>query len=213
MLINLNKLLLIIFPKKCVGCRAPDFWICESCLNKIPKSKEAVFPWATSVFKYQNPLVRKIVWLIKFNRKHSVLRDIEKTMKESFENFLKNNSLEDKKIILVPIPITKQSKTKRGYNQSTLICRVLAKENKNIEINESILAKSFNHAPQNKIKDRNKRMKNIKNSFKVVSGNYLRDEIIVLIDDVVTTGATIQEAKKTLKNSGFKKIYGFSLAH
>lgn len=202
-----------LFPRKCIGCTARDFWVCEKCLAQIPKSFENPFTWSSSVFEYKNKVIRKAIWKIKFTKKHSVLEDLEKLTCESFLSFLEKRSLVTKEIFLVPIPITKRSMQTRGYNQSLLICKIISKNNKNVKIENSVLVKSKNHLAQNKIRNRSERLENVKNSFAAKNGEKNKGKIIILIDDVTTTGATLEEARKILLQTGAKKVFAFTLAH
>ena len=217
MLINIKNLLksfrAFLFPKKCVGCSTPDFWICDKCLRQIPKSFENPFTWSFSVFEYKNRVIRKAIWLIKFNKKYSALADLEKVLRESFDEFLFKKGLEKSNVVLVPIPITKRSQAKRGYNQSLLLAKVLVKGQNDFEICEKVLVKSKNHLPQNKIKNRVERMSNVKNSFAIKNPEKVHGKIIVLIDDVTTTGATLEEARKVLNKAKAKKVFAFTVAH
>lgn len=220
MLINIKKifsgLIKTIFPRKCIGCGVPDFWICEKCITKIPKSNNNPFDWSVSVFTYQNRVVRKAVWLLKFNKKHSVLEDLKLPINKSFDSFLSKKKISDKngeKIFLIPIPITKRSQEKRGYNQSELLAKCISKNRAEVRIENGVLFKSKNHISQNKIKNRKERWENVKNSFSVKNIEKLRGQTVILVDDVVTTGATIQEAKKVLNKNGVKKVFAFSVGH
>ncbi len=217
MLINIRKFLksvsLAMFPRKCIGCQTPDFWICEKCLYPLPKSFENPLPWSFSVFEYKNRIIRKAIWLLKFSKKYSVLDDLAYLINKSFSDLLEKEKLNEKELVLIPIPITKRSKSVRGYNQSALICKILLKNRENITIEDSVLVKIKNHLPQNKIKNRNERLNNVKNSFRVKNTERVKGKIIILVDDVVTTGATLKEAKKVLVESGTKKVLGFSIAH
>ena len=205
-----NTFLKTLFPRKCFGCRASDFWVCEKCLAKIPKSPQTPAKWIFSVFSYQNKIIRKLIWELKFRGKYSVLDNIEAKLKNEFENFVDKNKLSGKDFFLIPIPITEKSRKTRGYNQSLLIAKRISDENK---IMQNILFKNRNHIPQNKIKNRAERLGNVKNSFEVRKNELVENKIVILIDDVVTTGATLTEAKKVLKSSGAKKVFAFVVAH
>ncbi|KKP65076.1 MAG: Phosphoribosyltransferase, partial [Candidatus Nomurabacteria bacterium GW2011_GWF2_35_12] len=63
------------------------------------------------------------------------------------------------------------------------------------------------------IKDRRDRLKNLSDSFSVKNPEIIKDKNIILIDDVLTTGATLTEAKKILKSFGAKKVIAFTVAH
>jgi competence protein ComFC len=123
---------------------------------------------------------------------------------------VEKNKLSEKDFFLIPIPITEKSRKTRGYNQSLLIAKRISDENK---IMQNILFKNRNHIPQNKIKNRAERLGNVKNSFEVRKNELVENKIVILIDDVVTTGATLTEAKKVLKSSGAKKVFAFVVAH
>ncbi len=217
MLINIRKFLksvsLAMFPRKCIGCQTPDFWICQKCLSTIPKSFENPLPWSFSAFEYKNRIIRKAVWLLKFSKKYSVLDDLAYLINRRFGELLEKEKLTEKELILIPIPITKRSRSVRGYNQSVLICKILVRNRENVTIEDSVLVKTKNHLPQNKIKNRNERLNNVKNSFRVKNIERVKGKIIILVDDVVTTGATLKEAKKVLVEAGTKKVLGFSIAH
>ena len=202
-----------IFPRKCIGCKTPDFWICEKCISLLPKSLDNPFPWSASIFEYSNKVIKKAIWLMKFNGKHSVLVDLEEILKSSFLDFLEKKKLSGKEIILIPIPITKRSMAKRKYNQSLILAKIISKNIKCVEVKDSILEKTKNHLSQNKIKNRSQRLDNVKNSFYVKNPKEISGKIVILIDDVTTTGATLFEARKILKESGAKKVLGFTLAH
>jgi competence protein ComFC len=212
MTLFIKELYKIFFPKNCLACQEPDFWICPACLTSLEKSYENKDSFITSLFNYKDSRVRKIVWFIKFNKKHSVLDDIEERIRDHVLKFIEKNNLSKKELVVIPIPLTKRSLHKRGYNQADLISLTL-RQIPNIKIERNILFKTKNHLPQNKIKNRQERMSNVVNSFGVKNENKIEGEIILLIDDVTTTGATLKEAKHILKEHGAKKVYAFTLAH
>ncbi|MDQ5901318.1 MAG: competence protein ComFC [Patescibacteria group bacterium] len=211
MLINkiYKKILLFLFPKKCIGCGLSDFWICEKCIKNLPKIYSTPEDFIHPIFNYRDKNVKKIIWFLKFNKKHSVLEDLENEIIKEFDFFLEKNKIKKNDFVLIPIPITKRSLNKRGYNQSEFIAKTLNQD----LVNSNILYKKTNHISQNKIKNKNERKNNIKNSFEVKNKNKIKNKVLILIDDVTTTGATILEARKILKNAGAKKVYGFTLAH
>jgi ComF family protein len=120
---------------------------------------------------------------------------------------------------LIPIPIDKSRKWERGFNQAELICKALVKidENKNFVLKPDILIKIKDTGHQARIESRHRRLENIKNSFTINPNTDPTQEIkgknIILLDDVTTTGATLSEAKKILKNAGARKVIAFTVAH
>jgi competence protein ComFC len=209
----LKKLLNFIFPRKCISCRKDDFWICDVCQNELFLINKASSDFAYSVFDYRKKKVRQIVKMIKFQNKFSVLDDLEEVLQKEFMCFLEKENLSDKDLFLIPIPITKRSKAKRKYNQSKLVSRKISKNFSKIKILDDVLYKTKNHLPQNQIRSRFERTQNIKNSFGLKNEEKIKGKIIILVDDVLTTGATLSEARKVLNKSGVKKVFAFTLAH
>ena len=117
------------------------------------------------------------------------------------------------KTILIPIPLSKKRLRRRGYNQAALIANELSSKT-GIPCREDILYKKLHTLSQVETKTKKERMLNLKDSFGVrLPEKILRPEpTILLIDDIITTGATLNEAAKTLKSAGFKKVIGIVVA-
>jgi ComF family protein len=108
----------------------------------------------------------------------------------------------------------KNNLKERGYNQSELIVREIFKfdDGKNFDISLDALSKIKETPHQSELKNKSERLKNLKNCFEAKSEK-IAGKNIILIDDVITTGTTMNEASKCLKEAGAKRIIGFSLAH
>lgn len=206
----LKQILKTFFPRKCFGCKTPDFWICNKCLGNIPKHAHIPISWIGSTFDYQSKIIRKAIWAIKFGGKFAILGDLSPRLKNSFTEFLKEKTIGSYEFVVIPIPITKRSYQSRHYNQSVLISEYLVPKER---ILKNILIKTINHLPQNKIKNKKERLENVKNSFKVTNERKIVGRKIILVDDVTTTGATLTEARKVLLSAGAKEIFGFTVAH
>ena len=122
--------------------------------------------------------------------------------------------------ILIPIPLSWKRRRGRGYNQAELIAEKLIEldtKHENFTLEKGILIKIKNTENQAHIEDRRERLNNIIGSFSIKNneGNMqkIKNRNIILIDDVVTTGATLEEAKKVLRQAGVKKIIAFTIAH
>lgn len=171
--------------------------------------------WIQPIFQYKDKRVKAIIWELKYRENTLPLETIGKMMFEEIISVISdivlfNNNAE---FILIPIPMTEKAKAERGYNQSELIAK---------SIIENDIQRILLYAPQwfRKVKETEKqshsntkeeRMSNLKNSFEAnlnVEGKY-----VFLIDDVVTTGSTLKEAKETLISSGVRDVYAFTIAH
>jgi ComF family protein len=116
--------------------------------------------------------------------------------------------------ILIPIPMHPKNLKERGYNQSELIVKDIEKikTNKNFSFCYNALQKIKETPHQSKLKNKNERLKNLKDCF-FADEKLVKNKNIILIDDVITTGTTMSEATKALKKVGAKKVIGFSIAH
>ena len=111
---------------------------------------------------------------------------------------------------IIPVPISKKRRKERGYNQSELIAKEMAK-NLGIEYNTDCLIKVKNIVEQSKL-NKEERQKNIQGVYELHKQNRLQNKKILLIDDIYTTGSTVNECCKILKQASPKQIEVFTLA-
>ena len=112
--------------------------------------------------------------------------------------------------LIVPIPMSKARKRERGYNQAELLAKALA-EKTSFPGSSEILLKTRNTPSQVSLAGR-ERLTNLQNSFDVSDPNRVWGKTILLVDDISTTGTTLCEAARVLKNSGAKKVIGLVVA-
>ncbi|GMU74450.1 MAG: hypothetical protein AMXMBFR44_6470 [Candidatus Campbellbacteria bacterium] len=117
--------------------------------------------------------------------------------------------------VVVPVPISREKKRTRGYNQSEEIARgFLEHADKNAFILDvHVLRRLSSRKSQTKTQTRRERRKNAKDSFVVSSAEAAHEKNIVLIDDVVTTGATLTDAARALRCAGARRILCITVAH
>jgi len=216
----LNTILDFVFPSVCLSCGKGGVDLCLECLSDSPVAERESAKWIFPLFDYRHPPIKKAVWLLKYSSKRRLakifaealyFRILEELAElEVMENF--------RQPILIPIPLSKKRQRERGFNQAELICRELIKldTGKNFTLAENVLIKPKDTEHQARIEDRGKRLKNLIGSFAVKNSKEIqtiKDRNIILIDDVTTTGATLNEAKKTLKLAGARKVIAFAVAH
>ncbi|OHA26002.1 MAG: hypothetical protein A3D52_01285 [Candidatus Taylorbacteria bacterium RIFCSPHIGHO2_02_FULL_44_36] len=166
-------------------------------------------------FDYCDPLVRTAIWELKY-RGNALIAALlaeclfdeltaELSEREIFENFSQP--------LIVPIPLSKKRHRERGFNQCEILLDELAKLDINgiFEIRKKLLIKVKDTPSQTKSDSRASRLKNLRGAFAVSESPLGRN--IIVVDDVATTGATLSEARKTLRRAGAKKILGIALAH
>ena len=112
--------------------------------------------------------------------------------------------------IIIPVPISKKRNKERGYNQSLLIAREIAK-NENVKLRNNVISKVKNNTTQSKL-NKEERAENVKNVYKITKNKEIIDKNILLIDDIFTTGATLNECSKMLKQAGTKKVDVLTIA-
>ena len=98
----------------------------------------------------------------------------------------------------------------RGYNQSLLIAREIAK-NENVKLRNNVISKVKNNNTQSKL-NKEERAENVKNVYKITNNKEIIDKNILLIDDIFTTGATLNECSKMLKQASAKKVDVLTIA-
>ena len=149
-------------------------------------------------FRYQN-LIRSQILAIKFQEKSYIYKTIGyflKNMQKSFENLKKYD-------IIIIVPISKQRNKERGYNQSELIAKEIASIIK-VPIETKILFKIKNTVPQSSL-NKKQREENAKGVYKVINTRKLNNKKILLIDDIYTTGNTVNECANILIKSGVER--------
>lgn len=119
------------------------------------------------------------------------------------------------KLLILPVPLTKERQLERGYNQSQELCEVLTDELNRLgvlaETDEEVLIKHRETALQKKL-GFVARMDNVSGAYRVHKRKACEGKTIVLVDDVMTTGATGSECARVLKNAGANKIYFLVIA-
>jgi len=166
---------------------------------------------------YNDPLVRTLVWHIKTKHDRYAFACAAHIMCEKLKHM--QIRVESSTPIIIPIPIHKKRLRERGYNQCELLAQEIEK-NFNIEIRTDILFRKYRkeNAKKQAFKNRSERHNGIKDIFSVNTTAIkkipnLASQHIIIIDDVITTGSTINEAILTLQNAGCKNISGLVLAH
>ena len=189
----------------------------DEIIRKIPRAREIDGEECKALFDYRNELARQAIWEIKYRKNEKILGAFCKIFYEYMLDELADKALfsDFKNPILVPIPSSKSRLKERGYNQCELIAEELMRVDggKNFTLSKNILEKTKDSPSQTSVKNRAKRLSNLKGCFRAANPDKISGANIILIDDVITTGATMSEAKKTLLNAGARQVLCFALAH
>lgn len=206
----ITKILDLIYPPICSICgKTSENSLCNKCKVKLKeeycfnidnyeKDKNKNFTEHYYLFKYKN-IIRNQILALKFQEKPYTYRTIAyflKNMQKSFEKLKKYD-------IIIVVPISGRREKERGYNQSELIAKEISRITK-VPITKNVLYKTKHTIPQSTL-NKVQREKNANGVYKVQNHQKIKNKKILLIDDIYTTGSTVNECSKELIQIGVEK--------
>ncbi len=229
----LKIILDLIFPKFCYGCSCIGTYLCENCIkNRIyvnwkqichicekECTKELVHKECSEqsyldglfFFTLYDGPIKKMIYDVKYRYHFAILNDIVKIMANYFSSKHLNNS-----VVFTSVPLHPKKERWRGFNQADILGRKIAKE-QNIQY-----LKLINRVRYTKTQvglGRGGRLTNLKEAFQIsqpalnaLNSSDPSENSVIIVDDVFTTGTTLNECAKILKEHGFQKVYGFCFA-
>ena len=244
---NMN-LLDLLFPKRCLGCGKWGRYICISCQQKLKPLRYLKCPVCekpaidgmthprcrtkysldglTSFFRYDG-IIKKAIKRIKYRFAFDIVEGLIQCIPDTSFSYIQkilNSKFLILNCILVPIPLHPSRYKYRGFNQAEIIADTLNRR-LNIPVHTKLLIRTKKTIPQVEMKDRDKRLVNMKDVFTVKKDstilrcNNLPAEAlakegvaIFLVDDVFTTGATLRSAASVLKHNGATFVWGITIA-
>lgn len=206
-----------LFPKKesivqLESYRASDL---RRLLKISPRTPQ---PWMRALFAYKNPTVRDYVWQIKYADNKALTQTAGELLAEEILSFIEDEAFSiGTGSILVAIPASKHHEKEKGFNQTDELCNVIASlvSPGMLRYIPNSLTKVRDTPAQASILNKRERMESLIHAFQVPPSvaTELRGKNIILIDDVLTTGSTLTEARRALLEAGVKSVTGFTLAH
>jgi ComF family protein len=149
--------------------------------------------------------VKTLLYKLKYREDPSVLPGIADIL--SVYNMKEFDSCE----YAVPVPLHVKRLRERGINQSLLLAKLISKGDLGIPVRTDIIVRAKHTVPQTSL-DGSSRRKNLINAFYCNKINEVYGKVICLVDDVITTGTTVRECSKILRNSGAKEVRVISFA-
>ena len=207
----------LLFPNICGFCNQIDKnSLCKNCEKALLKyelktimdfrhDKTKYFDFCFCALKYED-IIRKKIISFKFEEKSYLYKTFAKIIinNKKIYRFIKIYD------IIIPVPMYKTKLSVRGYNQSALVARKIAKETKTTFEND-ILVKIKDTKTQSTLTKKD-RIDNLNDAFKVKNEDKIKGKNIILFDDIYTTGSTVNECSKVLKEAGAKKIFVITIA-
>ncbi|MBM3411842.1 MAG: ComF family protein [Bacteroidetes bacterium] len=216
----------LFYPHYCAGCGADRLSqqteICLRCLHQLPQTHfteqadnpvEKIF-WgrtpvqaATSLFFYsQNSIVQALLHELKYRGNQALGIQLGSLLGAA----LKNNG-RFQVDVLVPVPLHPSKERSRGFNQATLICQGIAAVT-GLPVCTNLLRRNAERSTQTK-KDRTERWKNMQEVFEALPAPQLKYKNILLVDDVITTGATLEACGQALLQEGDRRLWIASVCY
>lgn len=223
----LHDFIRLIYPQNCVACGnnlyKHEEAICNYCKTHLPKTNfhnsiknpvEALFygrvpiQLASSFYTFtKHGGIQKILHSIKY--KHN--KDLAVLLGTWYANELKNQEIIKHTDIIIPVPLHPKKLIIRGFNQSEEFANGLA-QNLNIPVNTTSLVRNTFTETQTK-KNKFERWENVEDKFSLMHPEQIENKHIILVDDVITTGATIEACCHVLQQAKDVKISVLSIAY
>lgn len=222
----------LLFPRFCLGCSKEESWLCQDCTSILEIRNIANCPicgrriidfracqscknknnlsglfWALS---YEDMLVQKLIRQFKYE---PLIKELSKPLANIIISHLLLVEVDKKFLqdfVLIPLPLHTKRKKWRGFDQAEELCKEIGDYFK-IPVLNNALIRQRETALQAELGKEDRKI-NIKNAFMLKKQNLIFGKKIFLVDDVYTTGSTMNEAAKILKQNGVKEIWGLVIA-
>lgn len=225
----MKKWIQILYPLRCPGCdellsvREAQIGFCAVCQQKIIYLREPLckhcgkqlqsyekefcfdctekrffFDQGKALFAYAGPLKNAM-----YRLKYSNRRCYASLFAQMVNDRMKSWFLENEFDVIIPVPMHKEKKKLRGYNQAEVLAEQIGKK-MNLRVQNNLVIRQMNTAPQKGLTD-SMRKENLKNAF-ILTENVVQFKHILIIDDIYTTGSTVNEVAKLLKGAGALSI-------
>lgn len=205
----------VLFPRQCLFCKQEGTHCCQDCLSLIsvanhpsPLPKNSTLAALFCATSFEDRFVQQLIHQCKYQ---PFLRDLAKPLAFLIVSHfaLLNNAISPPHAI-IPVPVHKKRLKWRGYNHAEELARHLGYAF-SIPVLANALAKIKHTSPQMKL-NREQRLKNVEGAFKAPNPDLVQGKTILLVDDVYTTGATMEEAAHILRSAGASRVFGATVA-
>ena len=227
----------MIFPKRCPVCHKPVPYyerkrgICADCIKKLPlignnscflcgrklshREKEFCeecrktkgmhsYTRGFALCSYDE-VMRESIYHFKYGGRQEYGKVYGEMMADCFADFIKRAGVE----AVIPVPLHPDRERKRGFNQAAVLAKAFGNR-VGIPVLEHFIVRTVNTLPMKSLNGK-KRQNNLKKAFKIVQ-NDVKLNITIIIDDIYTTGSTIDAIAEVLKNAGCSRVYFLALA-
>jgi len=210
----------LLFPINCLGCGQKGQFICPDCFEQMTLNRKRPLKFSSSSLTdlivasdYNHALVKQAIHRYKYDFIKDLAEPLGQLMVNRLRAILSAIQVSRNYILLIPVSLHKKRLRWRGFNQAELLAQKISQELR-IPLINNLLIRTRYRLPQMAIKSSQERKENIKQAFQLSPQPSLniRNKTIILVDDVCTTGATLEECAKALKPLQPKQIWGLVIA-
>lgn len=217
----------ILFPPQCLNCGAKvegKNFLCDSCASLIKINGAPFCPvcrrrlasgscrhknqpsyMLAAAGNYDDEILKTLIHYFKYEN----FKNLAPILGEILIKHIEDSGLKIENFAIAPVPLYPRRQRVRGFNQAELLAKFVSQK-LNVEFCD-VLIRIKSTRPQAKLKNE-KRKQNVQNCFSLKNPDAVKGRNIILVDDVFTSGATMNEAVKILKQNGVKKIIALVLA-
>ena len=230
----INSAVELLYPKQCMSCGKvllkieKEFGFCHSCIKEVKfvggnscmrcgkpiadsidefcnqcQEKKHYFEQNKGIFIYDGAM-KKSMYQFKYANKRRFAEKYGKYAYEKYGKWIENNKIE----AIIPVPMHKKKMKRRGYNQAEVFANQLSKLT-NIPVAKDVIIRDRETVAMKQLRGA-KRKKNLLNAFKVTE-NIVQFRKVLVVDDIYTTGTTIDEISKALKGGGITEVYSLCI--
>lgn len=212
----------LIYPRRCVGCGSQGAFVCAQCRPSLviagpprcPRcwkvaseicpdcSADPVIDGLRSAFLYDGP-ARQSVLALKYEGVSAAADELAGLMAHTLEGWTGGGD------VMVPVPLHRSRRRSRGFNQSALLARGYSRH-VGLEVSEGLLKRARATQSQASGLNADERRANVEGAF--LAADSLDGRSVLLVDDVVTTGATIRACARALRDGGAAAVHAVSFA-
>ena len=201
----------IIYPPRCICCFKVvkhNALTCQECAKDFNSRKNYIDFHSldfdcTSLYRYEGS-VKGVIGCIKFRHSLTVSKKVGKLLAEEAKRLHSNTPFD----LVTYVPMTRRAIAKRGFNQTAVFAKIISKK-LNLKFEKNVLVKICETEPQKSLKAA-QRKTNLKGAFKVLKD--VDGKNVLLVDDIVTTGATLRENAKMLYKAGARRVTALTCA-
>jgi ComF family protein len=217
----------LLFPKRCVGCGEEGQWLCKQCQKEIILVASPCCPrcnrltskgqfcstcrphtFLTGVLVaawYDQGPLKEVI----HSYKYDYIGDLHKLLSPLLVSCLLKNPMPQNSLI-IPVPLHRRREARRGFNQSELLARDISLA-LGLQSSRQVLIRKKDTIPQIELSG-DKRKKNVQGVFQCINPEIVQGRTIIIVDDVATTCATLEECAKVLRGAGARQVWGLVVA-